>query len=139
MNRENLISQIGQNSLLAYCIAQSKEFKTPNHIRQIAQKLEQVERGELKKLCIFMPPRHGKSHLASELFPAWFMGKNPTKNIILSSYAQSLANDFGRNIRNQIEGQTYKEIFPEVNLSKDSKSKSQFAVEQGSFLTTFRD
>lgn len=72
MNRDDFVSRFGQESLLAYCIAQNEKFETPRHIELIAEKLEAVERGEVKRLAIFMPPRHGKSYLATEMFPAWY-------------------------------------------------------------------
>lgn len=78
-----------------------------------------------------MPPRHGKSHMASEMFPAWYMGKNPQKNVILASYGQSLANDFGRKVKNQIAGEVFQEVFDDIQLSQDSKSKSQFSLNTG--------
>lgn len=131
MSRESLVKRMGQESLLAYSIAQSDKFETPKHINLIAKKLEAVERGEIKRLCIFMPPRHGKSHMASEMFPAWYMGRNPQKNVILASYGQSLANDFGRKVKNQIAGEVFQEVFDDIQLSQDSKSKSQFSLNTG--------
>jgi len=131
MSRANMIQKMGRESLLAFCISQSENFETPAHIRQIAEKLEAVERGEINRLMIFMPPRHGKSHLATENYPAWFLGRNPDKNVILASYGQNLANDFGRKVKNKIESPIYREIFSDVQLSKDSKSKSQFSLTTG--------
>lgn len=131
MNREHLIARAGQESLLAYCIAQNDKFLTPKHIKQIAKKLEAIEQGDIKRLMIFTAPRHGKSHLGTEMFPSWYLGRNPTKNVILASYGQSLANDFGRRVKNQIDGPIYKEIFDDVQLSQDSKSKSHFSLTKG--------
>ena len=70
-------------------------YKTPAHIRLIANHIEQLERGDLKRLDIFMPPRHGKSMLCSEFFPAWYLGNNPKHFVIQATYAQELADDFG--------------------------------------------
>ena len=71
-----------------------------------------MERGDIRRLAIFMPPRHGKSILTSEFFPAWYMGRNPDKFIICSTYAQDLADDFGRKVRNQLQGKDYEIYFP---------------------------
>ena len=57
-------------------------FIEGNHHRVIAEKLERVARGELKRLIVNMPPRHSKSELASYLMPAWFLGRNPKLKII---------------------------------------------------------
>jgi len=54
-----------------------ENFIEGHHHRIIAEKLERVARGELKRLIINMPPRHSKSEFASFLMPAWFLGRNP--------------------------------------------------------------
>jgi predicted phage terminase large subunit-like protein len=71
----------------------------PKHWKLIAQKLMQVERGEIKRLMIFSPPRHGKSELGTIHFPAWYMMRNPDKRVIITSYASTLADTFSRRIR----------------------------------------
>ena len=64
----------------------------PNwHIRAIAHRLMQCERGEIKRLIITLPPRYMKSICASVAFPAWVLGRNPQRKIICASYAQDLA------------------------------------------------
>ena len=120
-----------RNSLLGYAKSQMDNYKTPPHITKLAEKLEAVERGEIKRLAIFMPPRHGKSILTSEFFPAWFMGRNPDKYIICSTYAQDLADDFGRKVRNQLQDDNFGKIFPDTQLSTDSASVRRFHTTQG--------
>ena len=75
-----------QSTLLGYAKYQLESYLTPPHIKLLASKLEAVERGEIKRLAIFMPPRHGKSILTSEFFPAWYLGRYPKKFIICSTY-----------------------------------------------------
>lgn len=82
----------------------------PFHVA-IAQALEAVERGEITRLIISVPPRHGKSTITSELFPAWFLGRNPDKRIIACSYAASLAHTFSRKARNLIAGRDFAALF----------------------------
>lgn len=79
---------------------------------------------------IFVPPRHGKSMLTSEHFPPWYLGRNPSKSIVCATYAQDLADDFGRRVRNQMVDGLYNEIFPECTVSSDSASVSRIATEQ---------
>src|ERR1700737_3598282 len=86
--------------LLSYAAYQWPGYAAARHHKLIARKLEAVERGEIKRLMIFMPPRHGKSMLASEFFPAWYLGRNPSNYVIAATYAQDLADDFGRRVRN---------------------------------------
>lgn len=78
---------------------------------------------------ITMPPRHGKSMLASEFFPAWYLGRNPDHYVVTATYAQELADDFGRKVKNQIEDATFQAIFPGVGLADDSKSAKRFHIE----------
>ena len=120
-----------KNSLIGYAKFQMDNYKSPPHIKLLASKLEAVERGEIKRLAIFMPPRHGKSILTSEFFPAWFMGRNPDKYIICSTYAQDLADDFGRKVRNQLQAENYSNIFPDTSLSTDSASVRRFHTTRG--------
>jgi len=89
------------SSLGGYIGMQYPRYEFGKHHRTIIDALESVERGEIKRLMISMPPRHGKSMLVSEFFPAWYLGRNPDKSIITSSYAAELAEDFGRKVRNQ--------------------------------------
>lgn len=78
---------------------------------------------------ITMPPRHGKSMLASEFFPAWYLGRNPDHYVVTATYAQELADDFGRKVKNQIEDPAYRLVFPGVTLADDSKSAKRFHIE----------
>ena len=77
-----------------------------------------------------MPPRHGKSELASRRFPAWFVGRNPGRNIIAASYNADLANDFGRNVRNIVGSQSYKNLF-DCSLSSDSTAANRWHTDKG--------
>lgn len=115
--------------LVAYAAYQWPAYADAPHHRLIARKLESVERGEIQRLMIFMPPRHGKSMLASEFFPAWYIGRNPDHYVVISTYAQDLADDFGRKVRNQIEDPSFARIFPGVRLADDSKSAKRFHIE----------
>ncbi len=115
--------------LISYAAYQWPGYRDAAHHRLIARKLEAVERGEIKRLMITMPPRHGKSMLASEFFPAWYLGRNPDHYVVTATYAQELADDFGRKVKNQIEDVSYAEVFPGVALADDSKSAKRFHIE----------
>jgi predicted phage terminase large subunit-like protein len=67
--------------------------------------------------------------LASEFFPAWYLGRNPDHYVVTATYAQELADDFGRKVKNQIEDDSFKAIFPGVGLADDSKSAKRFHIE----------
>lgn len=116
--------------LISYAALQWPNYQDAWHHRQIARKLEAVERGEITRLMISMPPRHGKSMLASEFFPAWYIGRNPDHYVVTATYAQELADDFGRKVKNQIEDSAYRLVFPGVQLADDSKSAKRFHIEE---------
>ncbi len=67
--------------------------------------------------------------LASEFFPAWYLGRNPDHYVVTATYAQELADDFGRKVKNQIEDSSFNAIFPGVGLADDSKSAKRFHIE----------
>lgn len=114
--------------LISYAAYQWPGYRDAAHHRLIARHLEAVERGEIKRLMITMPPRHGKSMLASEYFPAWYLGRNPDHYVAMATYAQELADDFGRKVKNQIGDPSFEAIFPGVRLADDSKSAKRFHI-----------
>jgi len=99
------------------------------HIILLANLLESVARGEVLRLIVEMPPRHSKSIHVSELFPAWLLGHNPDLRIINASYASGLATAFSRRVRNTIETDQYRELFPGTRLAKDSRSAVAWDLE----------
>jgi predicted phage terminase large subunit-like protein len=101
------------------------------HHKEMAAAFEKVARGECKRLIINMPPRHTKSEFASYLLPAWFLGKFPKKKIIETAHTAELAVGFGRKVRNLVDSDVYKSIFPGVGLQSDSKAAGRWATNQG--------
>lgn len=89
-----------RNELIAFVQRVFPPYRVAPHHRLVAEHLEAVERGDIDRLVITMPPRHGKSELASVHFPAWFLGRNPDCRIIAASYASTLAYRFSRRARN---------------------------------------
>jgi predicted phage terminase large subunit-like protein len=101
----------------------------------ICRRLEEfsaaVERKESPRLMLFMPPRHGKSELASKTFPAWHLGRNPKHEVIASSYAADLAMDFSRKVRGLIADNQYGSIFPNTALDKKSSAAERWNTSKG--------
>lgn len=81
---------------------------------------------------LWVPPRHGKSELASVRLPGWYLGRNPDRQIISVSAEVGLAADFGREVRNLVAGQEFQSLF-DVQLSQDSQSKAKWHTDQGGF------
>ena len=76
------------------------QYVSPSHLQRLIAKLEGVERGRVRRLLVNMPPRHGKSLTTSKYFPAWFLGRNPDKRVIVACHTASLAMSFSRVARN---------------------------------------
>ena len=120
-----------QNDFLTFVKTVWPEFIAGRHHRIIAEKLERVARGELKRVIINMAPRHTKSEFASFLFPAWMMGRNPKMKIIQATHTTELAVNFGRKTKNLIDSDEYKTIFPDVKLAADSKASGRWDTSAG--------
>lgn len=89
--------ELARVSYAFYCEYAHRGSYTPaKHTKLICDKLEAVERGEIKRVMFMMPPRHSKSMTCSETFPSWFLGKNPERRVIEISYGDMLAKRFGR-------------------------------------------
>jgi predicted phage terminase large subunit-like protein len=78
-----------------------------------------------------MPPRHTKSEFASYLLPAWFLGKFPEKKVIQTSHTAELAVNFGRKVRNLVDGEVYRDIFTDTALQADSKAAGRWNTSKG--------
>ena len=116
--------------LLPYAIGQWAGYQPAKHHKLLAKKLQEVASGTCKRLMVFMPPRHGKSMLASEFFPAWYLGVHPDQQLIAATYAQGLADDFGRKVRNLVTSDQHRYMFPDFKLSDDSQAANRFHTEQ---------
>ena len=106
-------------------------FISGRHHGIMAEAFERVASGECKRLIINMPPRHTKSEFASYLLPAWFLGKYPGKKIIKTSRTAELEVGFGRKVRNLVDQDLYRDIFPELHLSADSKAAGRWNTSKG--------
>ena len=102
--------------------------------KDICRRLEQFSRDVAEKksprLMLFMPPRHGKSTLASIAFPAWHLGRHPDHEFISCSYSGSLAMGFSRKVRSLLRDPSYKTAF-KTRLDPDSQSAEAWLTTNG--------
>jgi predicted phage terminase large subunit-like protein len=131
--------QLAQKRLLPFVQANVPRYKAGWVHKEICQKLEKFERdivaGKSPRLMLFMPPRHGKSELASTQFPAWFLGRNPDREIIACSYSSTLAMSFSKKVREIIRSTKFTSTFPDCALAKDSQSTENWMTTQmGGYL-----
>src|SRR3990167_1932148 len=123
-----LILQRSREDLMTCLMAVNPFYEPHWHLDIVAEELMRIERDgdkNYKVLLIFEPPRHGKSELATVGFPAWFLGRNPTKEIITVSYSGELALDFGAKTREIVGSEAYKAIF-NVSLKEDEQGKAKW-------------
>lgn len=90
--------------------------------RRLRKFVEDVENKKSPRLILNVPPRHGKSMIASENFPSWLLGKHPDWEIIATSYSLDLPLQFSRKVRERIRDSRYRTLFPKTALSQDSQA-----------------
>ena len=78
------------DDLIAFCQHMQPDYIVGKHHRMLADMLMAIERGEKDRICVNIPPRHGKSQLVSIMFPAWFLGRNPDKKVMMVSHTTDL-------------------------------------------------
>ena len=95
------------------------------HICAIAHHLEQVRLGKIRRLIITVPPRSLKSIMCSVAFPAFVLGHDPTKRLIVASYSADLAIKHGNDFRKIVNSGEYHGIFPGMRISamKDTQTE----------------
>ena len=120
-----------RDELSAYCVALHPPFELTRHHRFLVNKLESIVRGEIDRLMLFLPPRHGKSLFASTLFPAWYLGRHPERSIITASYGAELAGDFGRRVRTFVSSDLHRAIFPSSCIADDNAAVHRFGLSRG--------
>ena len=103
--------------------ARANDFEPAPHHKLINENLEAVERGEIKKLMLFLPPGSAKSTYASVLFPPWFLARKVGRTILACSYSYTLVESFGKRCRNIIETH-HKDL--NISLKSDSRAAGEW-------------
>lgn len=131
--------QRAREHLIDFSIVTNKNYVPNWHHEVIARELERIEAfgdRDYKVLLIFVPPRHGKSELSSIEFPAWYLGRNPDKEIITVSYSAELAQDFGGKTRGVVSSELYPYIFNGITLKEDEQAKAKWRTNAGGSYTS---
>jgi hypothetical protein len=127
--------ELARTDFTSYGMLQWLPFGPSAFHRKIIDRLEKVERGDIRRLAIIMPPQHGKTLCASVLFPPWYLGRHPDEHVVFATYSQDLADTIGRRVRNFCDSEIQRAIFPGSRLSRDSASISRFDLERGGSFT----
>lgn len=118
-----------RDSLLRYCEMQMPDpadlddpdltrFVATPQARLLCQIMEKVESGKMKRVAVSIGPQLGKSEILSRRFPAWCVGRDPYRNLMLGTYNQTFAEEFGGEVRASIEAPIHQAVFPEHRLDK---------------------
>ena len=95
---------------------------------------DQVIAQESPRLMLLVPPRHGKSELASIRFPPWHLGRRPDHEIVNVGYNMDLPMKFSRKVREQLKDPVYATLFDKTKLSEDSQSIEGWSTTAGGGL-----
>lgn len=98
---------------------------------EVADALEAVERGDIPQLIFCMPPRHGKTELATKRMAAWFSGKHPELDIAVASYSDTMAHDMGADTRAIMATSQFKQVFPAHRLRRGGNAKDNIQTTMG--------
>lgn len=132
-NLPNLIEvrqEKARRRLINFTTYTKPDYQVNWHHERLCDALDKMISGDIKRLMVFMPPRHGKSELGSRRFPAYLLGKDPNAQIISASYSAELASRMNRDVQRIIDSEEYQEIFPDVGLN-GSKTRT---IGTGSYL-----
>jgi predicted phage terminase large subunit-like protein len=127
------IEQLAYSRFPTYIGTQFPGYVFSKHNLMMAAALMKVESGEIPRLILNIPPRHGKSMMTGEYFPAWYLGRNPDHHVIYATYSFERASDVGRKVRNQMIMPVHKQIFKGCNVSKDAAGQNRMTTDQGGY------
>ena len=110
--------ELARRHLPDFCRLMDDKYEATRHTALLCDHLEALERRDIERLAVFMPPRHSKSYHVSQRFPAWFLGRNPDQLVKLASYGADLAESNSRKVRALVRD---KQRWPfSVSVSGDS-------------------
>jgi predicted phage terminase large subunit-like protein len=126
LKRELAMRELAARKLIAFVVRNQSDYLPGWVHKDIAARLEQFLKDVVDKksprLMLQLPPRSGKSRLASHFFPAWAIGNHPWLEVIACSYAASLAMEFSKSVRELLRSAEYAAVFPEAKLHPDEQN-----------------
>ena len=123
---------VAGEKLAVYHAGQHADLKPARHLDEIiVPALEAVERGEIRRLAIALPPGHAKSTVGSKSFPAFYLGRHPNRSVINVTHTAELSTDFGRAVLCLVGSELHRAVFPDCRLSEDSAASTRFSTTRG--------
>lgn len=127
--------QLARKHLLPFVERFNPKYNAGWVHKDICRRLEKfsadVAAQKSPRMILQMPPRAGKSTIASIALPAWHLGNYPDHEIISCSYSGSLAMSFSRKVRNMLREEAYGVVFPQTELDPDSQSAESWLTTAG--------
>jgi len=120
---------LSRDDLRRFCRLVAPNYQPAAHTDYLIDRLQALEqRTGKRKLMVFMPPQVGKSYHVSQRFPAWYMGRNPSHDVILASYASELAESHSRAVRDLMS----EDVYPfDVDVAPDNSAAKLWASTGG--------
>lgn len=109
--------ELARRHMANFAVYTDENYKMNWHHELMCRYLDKWVKRDIKRLMIFMPPRHGKSELVSRKLPAFIFGQNPDAKIIGTSYSADLASAMNRDVQRIIDCERYRELFPNTSLN----------------------
>ncbi len=129
--RESIASDFSLYNRYIFEATQGNEFIWNHHFQTICDAMERVYSGQSRRLIITIPPRFGKTRTAVINFASWALGNTPDAEIIHCSYSATLAANNSYQVRDIVQHEEFRAIFPGFELSGDSKARNFWKTAQG--------
>jgi predicted phage terminase large subunit-like protein len=130
---ELLVRQdLARRRLIDFCALTDPTYERARHLDLLASHLEALERRDINKLIVCMPPRHGKSKTACQDFPAWYLGRNAKNQVILASYGAELAEGHSRKVRELVSHELYP--FRNTRVNANSSAVDRWETTSGGIV-----
>lgn len=131
--------QAARDDFLVFCHRVYPGFKEGPHHRHLKPMLHDMARDDwdhkknkppvwAKRMTVSMPPRFGKSESIAYLYVAWYLGHNPSHQIIMGTHTEELSAGFGRKVRDLLDTAEYQAIFPDTKVSKDKSAAGNWTT-----------
>lgn len=119
-----------RDRLAEFCEYIEPTYRRAKHLSIMDEALEAVEAGEIKRLMVLMPPRHGKSMKVSQLFPCWALGRNPKWEIVQAGYAHTITMEHSRKARDMFVRREMAHLFPDSKHRPGRAAQEVIAIER---------
>ena len=116
---------------LSFIQQMDASYKFGAHLKRLGALLMDVENDVKDRIAVSMAPRFGKSQMISIYYPAWYLGRHPDHKVIVASHTADLAVDMARKVRNLMQTDAYRRIFPSVSIAADAKAAGKWNTNMG--------